>query len=759
MKHRLGVLFVHGIGEQPEGDTLLRFGQPIINCLKTFLARGGPDRAGSVTVTKTVLTPSKLQINEPPHARLAVTGRKNADGARPEESWLMAESWWGGDVQPPPFGKMSGWMMTFGAWTILSHLTKHIAHHKYPVTRAVLYLFALVAWIVLASLLQIAIVALSLLAILPVPGMHKALAGMLLALTGVLGDSYVLIESDLQRSAIVKKTRKALEWLSDRCESVVVVAHSQGAAIAHLALREKGPDNVRALFTFGSGVQKLEELLHLRDVPSRARSVARLTPIFLVLVALLIRVAFFEPWAGDASTGAVVFVGLSIAVASIWALVSAQEHWNAFEASLLKLKLHESRENFHWIDVYASSDPVPNGALSSLGTAVATESVRIANLGDVLGDHTSYWENRAQFVPKAARCVAAHSAIPVFDDGSDEAMEAAASTHERNVVWLSVTFWAGIVAMALVPVLHWQHLSGTGRLLDAALTATGGPFERIASAFRAVARWWSPAVGAADVERIATAALGTLFVMALVALWRPAYRAIWRCWDDATLNYFSRFGAPQHPADRFFVDVLAITAGFAPLILVLSWMSMRGLLARTVIGGLLLVLYAVLGGAMIVQLVTKGLRAWKARKVDGDSWRELKQALLALAAILAVVVIILPRYATSFAPLRDLMMAAFGGYAAAAMSVATRRAAKARLDAVHAGRAFYAALDVLPGVFAAIGFVFGIRLIIGVKEAPGDMLMTVFVVPAMLYAFGVAAIWSVCWMFMRGLPGRARRVQ
>lgn len=754
-KHHLGVLFVHGIGEQPEGDTLLRFGQPIINCLKTFLARGGADRAGGVSVAKTVLTPSKLQINEPPHAELTVTARANADGKRREESWLMAESWWGGDVQAPAFGKMSGWMMTFGAWTILSHFTKHIARRQYKATRAALYLFALVASIVLASLLQIAIVALSLLAILPIPGIHKALAGMLLALTGVLGDSYVLIESDLQRSAIVKKTRTALEWLSERCESVVVIAHSQGAAIAHLALREQGPDNVRGLFTFGSGLQKLEELLHLRDVPSKARSVARLTPIFLVLVALLIRVAFFEPWAGDASSGAVLFLGVAIAGASVWALVSAQEHWKSFEGSLEKLKLQASRENFEWIDVYASKDPVPNGALSSLGIAVATDSVKIANLGGAIGDHTSYWENRAQFVPKVVRFLAPRSAIPVFDAGADEAVEAAASIHERNVLWLSITFWAGVVAMALVPVLHWQHLSGVGRLLDGALKGIGGPFERIAAAVPALVRWWSPTSGGADVDRIATAALGTMFVMALVALWQPAYRAIWRSWDDSTLNHFSRNGSPQHPADRFFVDVIAITAGFAPLILVLSWTSMRGMLARTVIGGVLLVLYAVLGGAIIAQLVAKGWKAWKQRNTDVESSRELKQAFLALAFIVMLIVMILPSYVTSFRPLRDLMLAAFGVYATAAMSVAARRATKARVDALHAGRALHVALDVLPAVFAALGFIFGIRAILVVKEAPGEMLMTVFIVPAMLYAFGVAVIWSVCWVLGKRSARRA----
>ena len=37
--HQLGVLFVHGIGEQPRGDTLLRFGDPCIVRLDRWLEK------------------------------------------------------------------------------------------------------------------------------------------------------------------------------------------------------------------------------------------------------------------------------------------------------------------------------------------------------------------------------------------------------------------------------------------------------------------------------------------------------------------------------------------------------------------------------------------------------------------------------------------------------------------------------------------------------------------------------------------------
>lgn len=41
MKHELGVLFVHGIGEQPQADTLLRFATPMIKWLRDWLTQPG----------------------------------------------------------------------------------------------------------------------------------------------------------------------------------------------------------------------------------------------------------------------------------------------------------------------------------------------------------------------------------------------------------------------------------------------------------------------------------------------------------------------------------------------------------------------------------------------------------------------------------------------------------------------------------------------------------------------------------------------
>lgn len=67
----------------------------------------------------------------------------------------------------------------------------------------------------------------------------------------------------------------------------MVVAHSQGAAVAHHALRESPPSNIRLLLTFGSGLSKLEELLRTKVPDGPVEVSARLVPLLFLLAALL----------------------------------------------------------------------------------------------------------------------------------------------------------------------------------------------------------------------------------------------------------------------------------------------------------------------------------------------------------------------------------------------------------------------------------------------------------------------------------------
>jgi hypothetical protein len=73
-RHKFGVLLVHGIGEQPEGDTLLTFGEPLIRWLRRWVSRKHGNRLpGGINVIASYLTPSKLLRQEPAHTLIEVS--------------------------------------------------------------------------------------------------------------------------------------------------------------------------------------------------------------------------------------------------------------------------------------------------------------------------------------------------------------------------------------------------------------------------------------------------------------------------------------------------------------------------------------------------------------------------------------------------------------------------------------------------------------------------------------------------------------
>src|SRR2546427_108305 len=90
----VGVLFVHGIGEQPHGDTLIRFAHPVVEWITRWVGRR--DSEGVARVADSVLAASRLLPDIPPHAMLEVKPGRHAgseDDAPNKSRWLFAESW------------------------------------------------------------------------------------------------------------------------------------------------------------------------------------------------------------------------------------------------------------------------------------------------------------------------------------------------------------------------------------------------------------------------------------------------------------------------------------------------------------------------------------------------------------------------------------------------------------------------------------------------------------------------------------------
>ena len=221
------------------------------------------------------------------------------------------------------------------------------------------------------------------LALLPVPQLKAFLSDLLLGLTGILGDSFVL-ESPSKRSLILSKVRHDCDWLRTKCgcEKVAIIAHSQGAYVAANAFEQYGK-KIDLFITFGSGLKKLEMLLRL-DKTRPLFSFMFGLAIPLTISSLIL--ALFPVYGADAW---IFRLGVSclpiVAVVSIVTLFREQDP--------LEHRVAELRKAFgEWIDYYASRDPVPAGPLSGVS------SIRVTNQRSLIRDYTSYWGNRDEFV-------------------------------------------------------------------------------------------------------------------------------------------------------------------------------------------------------------------------------------------------------------------------------------------------------------------------------------------------------------------------
>ena len=691
---------MHGVGDQPEGDTLLASGEPIVRWLRRWFASSAAasDRP-TIEEVSASLHPSRDLRAEPAHAELRVRA-SGRDGQPVAQRWLMAESWWGGDVQRPLFGKLAFWMLTVGAWVVFSHFGKRRRWGAGVVaeTKAILVSLGVSLPIVLAF--QLCVLALSILAVLPIPPLRKSLSGLLLAMTGVLGDAFVLIENPVQRAALVERTRRSLHWLAERCQGIMVVAHSQGAAIAHRALGNTAPPNVQELVTFGSGLEKIGQI-EFAQRRGRATSTA-LAPLLTAGLLVLSVIPAFAGFRLDelAKLGLwMLFVPAAIAFVTLH--VSIRTYWMEDATSQtdeLATPLRHLTENRRWLDVFATHDPVPNGPLYREASPLAPVVADIVNRRDVFTDHITYWNNDAEFLPIVVKCIGRVAGLRIVGPADCPALEAAVARHRRCVRWLTVNRWAAGAGLAAA-VLFGRRLADWGQ-------ATLDALERIPLGVRPIAATvvdlvdgladWA-ATGLSFTPRDAgLTAIGFVLPLAVIVLLKMAFGPVWQLWaretvwrvvaarrmdsipvstatvpgDARTEEDPSRAAVGRKLHAPFFADAVVIGLAVSPLVSILAWRfadPSQVLRALLWVGGAL-VLVAMVGYliAMVAALKKTAGDLHAFRGWELQTWVGTVRSVITAGVMLAVILSFVPGVPAELGPLFysgvvGLMMAALAG--------------------------------------------------------------------------------------------------
>src|SRR5215813_13050053 len=452
----LGILLVHGIGEQAQGETLTKFAEPIVDWMRDWLHRESVHGSFVVaTPADAALRPPLLPTGTPAHARVVIrTASEHAADEAVAQEWLFAEAWWGPQVLTPPISSFTMWLVTRGPWLMLFHFNQRLLssptlHNGW---KWVIGIPLSIVWMVLSLLLSTILVAASLLAVIPIGRVRRAVFAVLRRIAGVVGDAYGQLRSPIQRAAFGRAVLDAMQWLRPKCRRLAVIAHSQGAAIAHRAL-QTGKPKADLLVTVGSGITKLEALRYLERLGPSDRIAAFMAPLFLVAMAIVMlrtrALALADAESRHVLPVALGIVGIAL-LAQVWRTV--RRALKQLREESRRLLLTDSQPDLRWMDIVGTHDPVPAGELVKFFDLPTIESRPIPILRSWLADHTSYWTARLSFmqvlVPRLAECA---KLTALMKDGATSDARLAAAQRRLNVdlLALSAARWFDLLALAL----------------------------------------------------------------------------------------------------------------------------------------------------------------------------------------------------------------------------------------------------------------------------------------------------------------------
>ena len=453
-----GVLIVAGFAEQRPGTTITSFAGALYRWLFRWNARAHLRSPWWPTLSDTELSGCSDADGGPAHATLAVPVRLST-GEEREARWLLAESSWAGVFTPPRFLGVARWIWKVSTCLLVLQFVIPMRRHWQRAKRvekswhrrladqimALCYLCLMAVAATASVLLSLLLLTLAVVEKLPIPRIDIAVRWVAVKISAVLGDSYMLAHCPVQFAAMCTQVARDLRWLQDRCEKIAVVAHSQGAAIAHQVLKESSKkddgekdaanhrDNVQAFITIGQGISKLHLLWRMDWNPHAYRAAwwSRLlvtTGMFLAgLPALAVIV---RHWSSATIVKALVSLPVNVLLPCAGFVSIAIGVYAAMHAVCgdLAEDLALPEAGFWWSDYYASADPVSNGPLiSGSGQPPGHDQAardqtwslprpcnQVYNSASILFDHNRYLRNQDQLLSQLVNdlVAAAHGDSP-----------------------------------------------------------------------------------------------------------------------------------------------------------------------------------------------------------------------------------------------------------------------------------------------------------------------------------------------------------
>ena len=606
----VGVLVVHGIGTQSEGAELRQWVDAVVGYLDAF--PGATDgRPGAA-----VLEPNP----DDPFVRVRTPPFDPANDAT-SQSWLVGEAFWADAFDVPNRKQFTAWLVGVASWFLYLFVVR--LWRRFFVDRVHLLtglaFAASVGWLVsdatsgdvtstswtwlivgtgllavtlarkgrqlggvvvaatllvgypLAGLLVVAVVALWVVGLLPGKISEKARATQL-NLSQSVGDVYALISSRRREqamfdaiSASAKKLTSALDTTGEP-KPVVIVAHSQGAALTYRALnRDDGLRDALAgrrvtVITYGAGIVPIHLLEHRLRASKRGWRLLHGAAGLLALLLLAFGLARIASDGVDTLTRWVIGASAAL-VAGTFAATWRQERRARCEPETVQVRRRskkgiEPREHhdgvcvelmspdarqLRWVDLWAPWDPVPNGPLSvsepcrpspcspdALAPPAQTDefvSCRVSNLHQPWRDHVVYRDNPEDVVSRWVGEIATR-AVPGLPPGAVERPRLPTATAAAAREWrrrrgraLLLGQVAGLVLGIVAVVRQWDRLDDLGRRAARRLplrSAVSGVTDAVPEGFRDVV--WGEHRDPSHLQGLLVAAAAVVLTIALASI-------------------------------------------------------------------------------------------------------------------------------------------------------------------------------------------------------------------------------------------------
>jgi hypothetical protein len=436
-RYKFGILFVGGIEHQRPGSAMASFSAALYAWLVDWNYNSGPPPGSSPVLKGARLSSGGGEDHEP--AQLTLDVPLGLSDGPVHAQWLIAESWWPALFTAPRFLELARWIWKVSTCLLVMQFVIPMRRHlsqanakkdpknpKNPnpdysipwysrlahVAAALCYLVLMSVAGMLSVLVSLLLLALAVAAKLPIPQIDRAVRWTIVKISSTLGDIYVLAHCPVQYAAMRTKVAQDLRSLQRKCEKVAVVAHSQGAAIAHQVLKDNDYDqdsgDLRAFITSGQGISKMHLLQHMDWDPQYAADawwIRTLVTFGLVCAGLPAFALLMSRWLTAAVLRALATFPLNILliVGGLFIVALGVIYFTRKLKAAVEQDLHllPACTRFTLTDYYASADPVSNGSLTdpdSHDCTLPRPCNEIHNSGSLVTDHNGYLRNRDQFL-------------------------------------------------------------------------------------------------------------------------------------------------------------------------------------------------------------------------------------------------------------------------------------------------------------------------------------------------------------------------